>query len=87
MKRTGLGLASVAALGLLGAESAAACSVCFGAADDTMTQGMNNGILTLLGVVGIVQVGFIAMFWSFWRRGRELRGRREKFRLYDGGAR
>ena len=81
---------SVAVLGILGTLSlpdlAAACSVCYGATGDAMTQGMNNGILTLLAVVGVVQVGFVAMFWSFWRRSRDLRQRREKFRILEGGA-
>lgn len=63
-----------------------ACAVCFGGAGDAMTEGMNNGILTLLAVVGIVQVGFVALFWSFWRRSRDLDNRRERFQLVDGGA-
>ena len=51
-----------------------------------MTKSSNNAIVFLLGVVGFVQIGFIAMFWSFWRRAKELRRRRESFRLLDGGA-
>ena len=74
------------ALALALPESAGACAVCYGGADDAMTQGMNNGILTLLGVVGVVQVGFVALFWSFWRRTRELKMRRKKFHLVDGGT-
>ena len=61
--------------------------MCFGAADDNMTRGMNNGILTLLSVVGIVQLGFVAMFVSFWRRGKKRRDQRERMELIDGGAR
>lgn len=71
---------------LIWAEAASACAVCYGAADDAMTRGMNNGILTLLTVVGIVQVGFVAMFYSFWRRGKRRQDQREKFELIDGGA-
>jgi len=63
-----------------------ACPVCYGAPGSPMTKGSNNGIMFLLGVIGFVQVGFIAMFWSFWRRARELRQRREAFRVLDGGA-
>ena len=69
------------------ADSASACAVCYGSADDAMTQGMNNGILTLLGVVGVVQIGFVAMFVSFWRRGKRHRDHRDKFQLIDGGTR
>ncbi|MEA2338669.1 MAG: hypothetical protein QOE82_2676 [Thermoanaerobaculia bacterium] len=63
-----------------------ACPVCYGSPSSPMTKGSNNGIAFLLGVVGFVQVGFIAMFWSFWRRAKELRRRRESFHLMDGGA-
>ena len=79
----GLAIAVIA----LGADAASACAVCYGGADDAMTQGMNNGILTLLAVVGLVQVGFVAMFVSFWRRGKKRRNQRDKFQLIDGGAR
>jgi hypothetical protein len=63
-----------------------ACPVCYGAPDSPMTKSSNNAIMFLLGVVGFVQVGFIALFWSFWRRAKELRRRRESFAVLDGGA-
>ena len=63
-----------------------ACPVCYGAPTSPMTKSTNNAILFLLGVVGFVQVGFIALFWSFWRRSKELRRRRESFHVLDGGA-
>jgi hypothetical protein len=63
-----------------------ACPVCYGAPNSPMTKSSNNAIIFLLGVIGFVQVGFIAMFWSFWRRAKELRRRRESFRLLDGGV-
>jgi hypothetical protein len=63
-----------------------ACPVCYGAPDSPMTKSSNNAIVFLLGVIGFVQVGFVAMFWSFWRRARELRRRRDSFRVLDGGA-
>lgn len=63
-----------------------ACPVCYGAPGSPMTKGSNNGIMFLLGIIGFVQVGFVAMFWSFWRRARELRRRRETFRVLDGGT-
>jgi len=51
-----------------------------------MTQGTSNGILFLLGVIGLVQIGFVALFVNFWRRARALRRRRESFHLIEGGA-
>jgi hypothetical protein len=68
------------------ASPAGACATCYGAADSAMTQGMNNGILTLLGVIGVVQVGFVAMFVSIRRRSRRLQERREQFHLIRGGG-
>jgi hypothetical protein len=34
-----------------------ACATCFGASDSKLAQGMNLGILTLLGVVAVVLAG------------------------------
>ena len=63
-----------------------ACPVCYGNPGSPMTKSSNNAIIFMLGIIGFVQVGFVAMFWSFWRRAKELRRRRESFRLLDGGA-
>ena len=63
-----------------------ACPVCYGAPNSPMTKSSNNAIIFMLGIIGFVQVGFVAMFWSFWRRAKELRRRRESFRLLDGGT-
>ncbi len=67
------------------APAVLACPVCYGAPDDPMVKGVNNGIWVLLGLVGFVQIGFVALFWSFWRRGRELRRFRESLRVIEGG--
>lgn len=75
------------AIGLLLVPSIlSACPVCYGAPNSPMTKSSNNAIMFLLGVVGFVQIGFIALFWSFWRRAKELRRRRESFSVLDGGA-
>ena len=74
-----------AAMLMLLAAPALGCPVCYGAPDDPMVKGMNNGIWVLLGLVGFVQIGFVAMFWSFWRRAREQRRFRESLRLIEGG--
>jgi hypothetical protein len=67
------------------ATPAFACPVCYGAPDDPMVKGVNNGVWVLLGLVGFVQLGFVAMFWSFWRRAREQQRFRESLRLIEGG--
>ena len=69
------------------APEAFACAVCYGAPGDPLVKGANNGIMFLLAVVGLVQIGFIAMFWSFWRRARAQRRFRESLRLIEGGPR
>ncbi len=65
---------------------AQACAVCYGAADSPMTKGMNNAILFLLSIVGVVQVGFVALFVSIRRRTRRLQQQRDRFQLIEGGA-
>ena len=83
-----LRVSAVLAIFLLWSSAQAwACAVCLGDADSTMTDGMNNGILALLGVVAVVQGGFVALFFSIRRRMRKLRERRESFRLIEGGVR
>jgi hypothetical protein len=44
--------------------TAGACATCFGASDSPMAQGMNLGILSLLGVIGGVLFG-VASFFVF----------------------
>ena len=43
-------------------QSASACAACYGASDSPLAQGMNMGILFLLGVIGSVLVGITAFF-------------------------
>ena len=85
MRPVGRVLAVAAVLWALPAVSRA-CAVCFGAEDAPMTIGMNNGILTLLGVIGAVQVCFIALFVGFWRRSKSARRQSHQFRLIQGGV-
>jgi hypothetical protein len=70
---------------LVGSSPAQACEVCFGAADDPATLGMNNAILFLLGVIGLVQIGFVSLFWQFRKRSRSLSEKKKKFRVLQGG--
>ncbi len=69
------------------AEPAAACPVCFGASDSPMAQGLNNGVFFLLAIVGMVQLGFVALFVSVRRRGKELQERKDSFEVINGGLR
>lgn len=81
----------VAALAILagalsGAAPAAACAVCYGDPDSAMSAGLNNAVLFLLGVVVVVQVGFVALFLSIRRRGRERARRKASLEVIEGGA-
>ena len=50
-----------------------ACATCFGRSDSALAEGMNMGILFLLGVIGVV-LGGIASFMIFLaRRAAQLR--------------
>ena len=72
-------------LSVLIAEAALACPVCFGDPNSPMVKSANNAILFMLGIVGVIWIGFAALFWSFWKRARDLRRRREEFHLIQGG--
>jgi len=43
-------------------QSSFACATCYGASDSPLAQGMNMGILVLLGFIGSVLVGISAFF-------------------------
>jgi hypothetical protein len=66
---------------LTAAPALHACSVCWGNPDDPLVKGANAGIWVLLSIVGAVQIGFIALFWSFWRRAREQQRFRASLRV------
>ena len=78
-------LAVITLLVLFTASTASACPVCYGAPGDPMVKGTNNGVWVLLGIICFVQVGFVAMFWSFWRRAKAQRRFREQFHVIEGG--
>jgi len=85
--RTLVGLVLVGFVVLCGAAApAAACATCFGAADAGMTRGMNNAILLLLGVVGVVQGGFVALFYGFWKRARQGKEASAETHVIEGGG-
>ena len=68
-------------------QAALACATCYGAADSPMTKGMNNGILTLIALVGVVYVGIGKVFLDFRRRSRKLNEKatvRQRLHLIHG---
>lgn len=86
MKRMRITALLVVAMLLL-AGAVSACPVCYGNNPSApIVKGSNNAILFMLGVIGFVQLGFIALFWTFWRRASALRRHRESFRVIEGGA-
>lgn len=69
MRRAAL---TVVALTLALPQVVSACATCFGAADAPMTKGMNNAILMLMAVVGVVYVGIGKVALDFRKRSRRL---------------
>ena len=80
MKRQPL-LALIVVVAILLPVAANACPVCFGDPNSPMTKGTSNGVLFLLGIVGFVQLGFVALFFSFWRRAKALKKFKEQFHV------
>lgn len=80
-------LSVVGCLLLVYAQSALACPVCFGAPDSPMTKGTTNAVWFMIAIIGLVQIGFVALFISFWRRARALKKFREQFHVIEGGVR
>jgi len=50
------------ALAVVASSRAFACATCYGASDSPLAQGMNWGIMVLLGFVGVVMTGIVAFF-------------------------
>jgi hypothetical protein len=55
---------------MIQALSLLACAACYGAPDAAQTHGMNMGILTMLGVTGLVLAGFGGMIAYLAKRAR-----------------
>jgi hypothetical protein len=49
-----------------------ACATCYGASDSPLAQGMNWGIITLLGFIGSVLAGIVIFFAYIIRRAARL---------------
>ena len=59
-------------LDAIGPDTAAACAVCFGAAQEEAVRGLQAGILLLLGMVALVFAGVGAFLLAARRRIRRL---------------
>jgi hypothetical protein len=64
-----------------------ACPVCFGDPASPLTKGATNAVWFLMGVIGFVQIGLVALFVTFWRRARARDKFREQFHVIEGGVR
>lgn len=67
-RRSILGVAVLALATLWLAPPARACAACFGRSDSPLAEGMNMGILCLLGVIVAVLVAFASFFVFLARR-------------------
>ena len=67
-------------------RAAEACAVGFGDPESGMTQGINKGIVVLLGIVAGVQIFFVALFFSIRQRARKHEQRKNRFQVLQGGA-
>jgi hypothetical protein len=79
--------AAAGTFALLAVDPLQACSVCFGDPSSAQTRGLRSAILFLLLLVGLVQVGFLRLFWRFRQRARSLDERKRKFSIVRGGVR
>ncbi len=58
---------------LVASAQALACATCFGRSDSPLAEGMNMGILVLLGVILTVLAGFVVFFVFLARRAAGVR--------------
>lgn len=72
---------------LVVAQPLFACPVCYGDPTSATTKSMSNAVIFLLVVIGLVQVGFVALFWTFWKRAKNIQKTKESFTLIQGSAR
>lgn len=70
--KTITGRALAAATALLLPVQAFACATCYGQSDSPLAQGMNWGIMTLLGVIFSVLTGIVAFFVHVGRKSSAL---------------
>ena len=64
-----------------------ACTVCFGDPNSAETKGLRGAILFLLLLVGVVQIGFLRLFWGIRQRAKLHNERKKRFSIVRGGVR
>ena len=69
--RLAWGLPMLVLLATMPARPVWACAACYGQSDAPMAQGMNWGILSLLGIIGLVLGGVAGFFVYLARRAAE----------------
>jgi hypothetical protein len=68
-----LGIAGLLTAGTVGAPAdALACAVCIGNTQSSLVDGMNAGILALLGFAAFMIVSFAAFFIYLWRKAKSV---------------
>ena len=73
-----LGIAGLLAAGTLAAPAdALACAVCIGNTKSSLVDGMNAGILALLGFAGFMIVSFALFFVYLWRKAKSVESSHE----------
>lgn len=75
------------ALVLLPGMPAFACTTCFGDPNSAETRGLRGAIVFLLILVGLVQIGFVRLFWGIRRRSKLYDERKRRFSVLRGGVR
>ena len=65
-------LLGTALLAFAAKQSVSACATCYGASDSPLAQGMNWGIMVLLGFISCVLLGVTAFFIYIVRRANTL---------------
>ena len=70
-------LFATALFALAAKQSVLACATCYGASDSPLAQGMNMGIMVLLGFISFVLLGVVAFFIYIIRRANALAARTE----------
>ena len=68
-----LGIAGLLVAGTLAAPAdALACAVCLGNTQSSLRDGMNAGILALLGIAGFMILSFAVFFVYLWRKAKSV---------------
>jgi hypothetical protein len=63
---------ATAAVIIAGGSSVLACPLCFGAEETSMIDGTRLGVLVMLGILFVVQGGFVAFFLYLRKRAKRI---------------